>query len=213
MLNYKYSHYVSIIGRIFVYFINFAINLEDMSNFIKDYYRRKRLKDSAHLNIGTFTNLKDVESVSFAYGIESPADIADVIEIFKFLKWRSVKIRALVIETKKGVFDKIEELETLNAEEGLYKVGYNDLDWLGDLKCGVADEFFDSESNLFINFNSVPNFTLSRVVQRVKSSMKIGKRNEADIPYNFIVGGKDGELLDNIEFLTQIFHYLKIFNK
>ena len=109
MLNYKYSHYVSIIGRIFVYFINFAINLEDMSNFIKDYYRRKRLKDSAHLNIGTFTNLKDVESVSFAYGIESPADIADVIEIFKFLKWRSVKIRALVIETKKGVFDKIEE--------------------------------------------------------------------------------------------------------
>lgn len=184
-----------------------------MSNFIKDYYRRKRLKNSVSVGVGSFTNLRDVESVSYAYGIGSPSDISDVNEITKFLKWRSVKIKVLLIEMDKGVFDKIPEMETLLSEDGMYIVKYNELDWLGDLKKGIADEFFDYGSSLFINFNSTPSFTLSRVAQRVKSSMKIGMKNEMGIPYNFIVGGKDGEVLDNVEYLTQIFHYLKIFNQ
>lgn len=184
-----------------------------MSNFIKDYYRRKRLKDSATIQAGTFANLRDVESVSYAFCVESPSDIAHIVEIAKFLKWRSVKIRALIIEARKGVFEKVEDWENINADEYVTFVNYNDLDWLGDLRRGVAAEFFDVESNLFINFNSVPSFTLARVAQRVKASMKIGMKNEMGIPYNFIVGGKDGEVLDNVEYLTQIFHYLKIFNQ
>lgn len=184
-----------------------------MFNFIKEYYRRKRINGSLCVQSVKFTNLRDVESVSFAYSVTSASEIADIVEVFKFLKWRNVKIRVLIIEAKKGVFSKVEEWQELEGQDGVYMVGYSSLDWLGDLKTDVAREFFDFESNLFINFNSSPNFTLSRVAQSVKANMKIGMMNEEGVPYSLIVGDKGGVVLSNIEYLTQIFHYLKIFNK
>ncbi len=184
-----------------------------MSNFIKEYYRRKRIKDSVQVKAEFFTNLRDVESVSYVYNLVSPSDLADVMDVHTFLKWKNVKIRALLIESKKDLLLKDDNIEAIRSENGIHIVGYNELDWLGDLKKDVASDYFETESNLFINFNSDPNYTLSRVAQRVKASMKCGMRNEDGIPYNLIVGDKDGAVLGNIEYLTQIFHYLKVFNK
>lgn len=181
-----------------------------MSNFIKEYFRRKRILGSAKAQTGHFTNLKNVESVSFAYALHSEADISDVMEISDFLKWKSVKVTAKIIESEKGIFQKLDNLEKLKEERNIITVSSTDLDWLGDMKEGVAEEFFDARSNLFINFNSTDNFTLSRIAQRVNASMVIGMKNEVDIPYNFIVGDKDGAPLQPIEYLNQIFHYLKI---
>ena len=87
-----------------------------MSNFIKEYFRRKRILGSAKAQTGHFTNLKNVESVSFAYALHSEADISDVMEISDFLKWKSVKVTAIIIESEKGIFQKLDNLEKLGEE-------------------------------------------------------------------------------------------------
>lgn len=184
-----------------------------MFNLIKEYYRKKRLMAQSLKESGRFTNLKGVESVSFAYAINSEADMESVLEIYNFLKWKSVKISAIIVESKKDVFQKIANIEELQSNVDFTFIGYNNLDWLGDIKEGSATDFFANRSNLFINFNSAANFALSRIAQRVVADMVIGMHNDADIPYTFIVADKDGGLLQPIEYLNQIFHYLKIINK
>lgn len=184
-----------------------------MFNCIKEYYRRKRIAASAGKTEGNFTNLRFVESVSFACSIASVEEISAVVEIYKFLEWKGVKIKALAIETRKGILEKSGDLEQLQALGGVEIVPFTDLDWIGDLKEGAATEFFDYKSNLHINFNNSHCFTLLRVAQRVKADLTIGMQNSVNIPFNFVVAGKDGELLSNIDYLNQIFHYLKIINK
>lgn len=184
-----------------------------MFNFIKAYYRRKRLLAPVVRERGTFTNLKSVESVSFAYSINSESDMESVQEIYNFLKWKSVKISAVVVESKKGLFAKVANMEELKSNGDFTFVGFNELDWIGDLKEGVAADFFAYRNNIFINFNSTSDFVLSRIAQRAMADMVIGMHNDAGIPYTFIVADKDGGLLQPIEYLNQIFHYLKIINK
>jgi len=212
-LKHKYNHNAPIIGRIFVNFTNFAINSEDMFNCIKEYYRRRRVAASACKSSGNFKNLRFVESVSFACCIESEGDISGVMDIHKFLGWKGVRIAGLVVESKKGIFEKSALAGQLQSLDGVTVVPFTDLDWLGDMKEGVATDFFEIKSNLHINFNSTQPFVLQRIAQRVNADMVIGMQNQVNIPFNFIVAGKDGEVLSNIEYLNQIFHYLKIINK
>ena len=63
-----------------------------MSNFIKEYFRRKRILGSAKAQTGHFTNLKNVESVSFAYALHSEADISDVMKMKTDLESRMNEI-------------------------------------------------------------------------------------------------------------------------
>ena len=111
------------------------------------------------------------------------------------------------------IFEKSPLAGQLQSLDGVTVVPFTDLDWLGDMKEGVAIDFFEIKSNLHINFNSTQPFVLQRIAQRANADMVIGMQNQVNIPFNFIVAGKDGEVLSNIEYLNQIFHYLKIINK
>ena len=92
-------------------------------------------------------------------------------------------------------------------------IPYEMLNWVGVIEESEVEDFFKSQTDLFISFNPDGCFTLDYTFAKyVKSPMRIGMVNNPDMPFSMVVEGKDKAVLAPMDYLGQIFHYLEIIN-
>ena len=90
-------------------------------------------------------------------------------------------------------------------------VPYEKLSWVGVVDEEEVKDFFASQTDLFISFNSNGCFTLDHTfASYVKSPMRVGMENNPEMPYSLVFEGKDKSVLSPVDYLNQIFHYLHI---
>ena len=90
-------------------------------------------------------------------------------------------------------------------------IPYEMLNWVGVVEETEVEDFFKSQTDLFISFNPDGCFTLDYTFAKyVKSPMRIGMVNNPDMPFSMVVEGKDKAVLAPMDFLGQIFHYLDV---
>lgn len=101
--------------------------------------------------------------------------------------------------------------EELAQAVWLKVIPYEKLNWLGVVEQTEVEDFFRSQTDLFISFNSTGCFTLDYTFANyVKSPMRIGMVNNPDMPYSMVVEGKDKSVLAPMDYLEQVFHYLDV---
>lgn len=188
-----------------------------MLGWIKEYKRKKLLKSCTSREIQTdFINLGDISSLGFVYALTSQESVKDLMEIYRLLKAKGIPFKGLVIEGRKKFLDKgtqqgNADLEELMQSVFLQFVPYEKLNWIGVVAPDQVEEFFKSQTDVFISFNQTGCFTLDYIIAAyVDSPVRIGMENTPNIPYSMVVEGQDKTYLEPIEYLEQIFHYLNI---
>ena len=178
-----------------------------MLGWIKEYQRKKLLKNCRREIATYFINLSNITSLGFIFAITSQESLSDLMDIYRYLKFKGIPFRGLVVETQKSL--SIGE-EIANAAE-ITAVAYDRLSWVGAVEGADVEEFFSKTPDLFISFNSNGNFTLDHIFAAyVKSPMRVGMENNPDMPYTLVFEGKEKSLLNPLDYLNQIFHYLNI---
>lgn len=193
-----------------------------MLGWIKEYKRKKLLKSCTSREIQTdFINLGDISSLGFVFALTSQESVKDLMDIYKFLKAKGIPFKGVAVEIRKNVFSreavqKGEKPQLVLPDElaqaiWIKVIPYEKLSWLGAVEEQELKDFFASQTDIFISFNSTGNFTLDHIFAScVESPVRIGMDNNPIMPYSMVVEGKDKTILAPMEYLQQIFHYLEV---
>ena len=193
-----------------------------MFGWIKDYKRKKLLKSCRSEVATSFINLSNITSLGFIFAITSQESLSDLMDVYRFLKFKGIPFKGLAIETQKNVFPRVAPQpgagkpqpqfpEEIANAFCLKVVPYEKLSWVGVVDEEEVKDFFASQTDLFISFNSNGCFTLDHTfASYVKSPMRVGMENNPEMPYSLVFEGKDKSVLSPVDYLNQIFHYLHI---
>lgn len=204
-----------------------------MFGWIKDYKRKKLLKSCRSEVATSFINLSNITSLGFIFAITSQESLSDLMDVYRFLKFKGIPFKGLAIETQKNVFPRVapqpgagksqHQLQSGARKQQpqfpeeianalcLKVVPYEKLSWVGVVDEEEVKDFFASQTDLFISFNSNGCFTLDHTfASYVKSPMRVGMENNPEMPYSLVFEGKDKSVLSPVDYLNQIFHYLHI---
>ena len=185
-----------------------------MLGWIKEYQRKKLLKNCRREIATNFINLSNITSLGFIFAITSQESLSDLMDVYRFLKFKGIPFKGLAIETQKNVLAKIAQeplLKELEQALCLKVVPYEKLSWTGTVDDAEVKEFFASQTDLFISFNPNRCFTIDHTFSAyVESPVRVGMENNPDIPYSLVFEGKEKTLLTPLDYLNQIFHYLHI---
>ena len=192
-----------------------------MLGCIKEYKRKKLLKNCRREIATDFINLGNVSSVGFIFAITSQESLTELMDIYKFLKAKGIPFKGVAVEIRKNVFSreavqKGEKPQLVLPDElaqviWIKVIPYEKLSWLGVVEEQELKDFFASQTDIFISFNSTGNFTLDHIfASYVESPVRIGMDNNPIMPYSMVIEGKDKTILAPMEYLQQIFHYLEV---
>lgn len=208
-----------------------------MFGWIKEYKRKKLLKLCRSEVATGFINLSNITSLGFIFAITSQESLSDLMDVYRFLKFKGIPFKGLAIETQKNVFPRVAPQKRANSQQAdgansqqlhgakpqpvipdeiaqalcLKVIPYEKLNWVGVVDEEEVKDFFASQTDLFISFNSSGCFTLDHTfASYVKSPMRVGMENNPEMPYSLVFEGKDKSILSPVDYLNQIFHYLHI---
>ena len=193
-----------------------------MFGWIKDYKRKKLLKSCRSEVATSFINLSNITSLGFIFAITSQESLSDLMDVYRFLKFKGIPFKGLAIETQKNVFPRVAPQSGAGKPQPQFPeeianalclkvVPYEKLSWVGVVDEEEVKDFFASQTDLFISFNSNGCFTLDHTfASYVKSPMRVGMENNPEMPYSLVFEGKDKSVLSPVDYLNQIFHYLHI---
>ncbi|MCI1779580.1 MAG: hypothetical protein LKI53_06435 [Bacteroidales bacterium] len=167
----------------------------------------------------SFVNLKDINSVGFAYPLDADIMPNQLKNIITFFKTRVPDVHGIILETKRGRLKKLEsyfaaigEKETMESfliSKGVSILKYENISG-GIPDTGSSGDFLNREYQLFVNFNHNGNFTSDYISLSANASMVAAMRHSSYVPCFFVLSNKGREELSDIDFLEQLFHYLEI---
>lgn len=199
-------------------FATFAKYFFIMLKYLKEYYRKREIGRKKCCKGTEFLNIKEVHSLGFVYEINSDNSVKELSLLYAFLKGKKIPFKGLVVVTKRGLFPTKagrngEKSVTVVPQEliknELVVILPENLTWIGAVKSGFADEFFNGKFDLFVSFNGGNSFTLNSIAKKTEARMTIGMANEAGIEYTMVIEGTGKSILSPLEYISQTFHYLE----
>ncbi len=189
-----------------------------MFKFIKEYYRKKLLREIKGGKSSAFLNINDVHTVGFVFEIESSLELDDLLGVCKLLKNRGVAFKGLVFSAKRDIVeatfstgaDAVHELPEEFAEYDICFVDSVQLNWVGAFERSVAADFFDNSYDLFISFNARNSYTLDCAAKYVSAKMSVGMANNA--LFKIVLESSDKCGATYVEYLNKVLHYLSVIN-
>lgn len=157
-----------------------------------------------------YQNLKEIGSIGFSYILNTHNGGEVLKGIMDIFNNQGIPFTGLVVEPKRNIIKKINaEYPSLLANENLQlgqkeHVGFK---WLPRIR--KEDKFYNTTYDLFISFNSDCDYKYAHIAKNVNAKMKVGMQNSKYIGYTMVIRGENDNMLDESEFLRQVFNYTK----
>ncbi len=158
-----------------------------------------------------YHNLEDINLIGFAYNIKSVESGDALNQIIECIGSQNIPYKGLVMESKRNALKKIlVTYPELGKNQNITIITKNYLSWTGIPDIHRSAKFFSHVYDLFINFNSRSDFKFDYITKRAKSKFSVGMRSSALSLYSMVLEGEYKSTLDEIEYVKQIFHYVKV---
>ena len=168
-----------------------------MLSFIKDLFRKNCIGAAtkrSRLKTVTAHNFDTARKV----GVISPF-LADMNKIAAMLKTIAGKYK-LQLHTVIYFDDKLE----MNVLSTQYEIWFSDkaCNWFGKPKMTDINNFIDARFDILVDLSTKTYFPLQYISIKSKADFKIGRINDASVPYDLVITGCDTEkcFMDKLEY-------------
>lgn len=176
-----------------------------MLNFIKNQFRKSKAVGGVDVAGRQYLDWSHIESVSFVFLVDSVQSADELANLLSHFSKSGINYLGLVIEGEKGSFSR------LNVEDkSICLLRRADISWLGIPKNGIAKQFADKRSDIFICFNGANNYTLNYICRLENSGFKVALGNGFDSNlFTLVLQQPDGRRYSAVEMFEKLHGYLE----
>ncbi len=187
--------------------------IEYMLKLVKEYKRKKLLRNLLKPQSPVIQNLRDVHSVGIIFVASSNQALEEAQTIVDELKKQKFSFCGAVVEYGKCFKSAVEREEYILFcnSNGIDFISRDSVNWIGKPDDDAVPEFLGRHFNLFISLNNCNSFTVDYLTQKADAECIVGMRSNSGMPYTLIMEPVSRDFSFS-SYLNGLFDFLKRVN-
>jgi|SRR5574344_50013 hypothetical protein len=183
-----------------------------MINFFKQIKRRRILSrilsEVREKERDIFLNFDKIGSVGVAYTVSHPNSYNEIKDIIDFLNSTGLCFVIVLFERKKGYFVKF-GIEQLQSTPNIVLIPKDKFNWVGVPFGKSYNDLITNNYDLFLFCNSPHDFPMDYTAAKVNAKFTSAMCDSGRSLYTLLICGDNKQLLSSIDYVKQVFHYIK----